>query len=87
MPILTGQELDEVRHGYTKPLEFNGGVAHRKPVLNAAIQAIEDTLTGATVQAALSSAIDAAITPATMTNAQKRALVKQAIVALGKRFS
>lgn len=87
MAILTPQQLDEVRQAYTKPLEFNGGVSHRRPVLNAAIQAIEDTLTGTAVQNALSSAIDAAITPATMTNAQKRALIKHAISALGRRFS
>lgn len=87
MAILTGQELDEIRHGYTKPLEFTGGVSHRRPVLNAAIQAVEDTLTGATVQTALSNAIDAAITPATMTNAQKRALIKHVIASLGRRFS
>lgn len=87
MAQLTPAQLDEVRQAYTKPLEFNGGVSHRKPVLNAAIQAIEDTLTGATVQAAISNAIDAAISPATMTNPQKRALMKQAIIALGKRFS
>jgi hypothetical protein len=87
MAILTPQQLDEVRQAYTRPLEFNGGVSHRRPVLNAAVQAIEDTLTGTAVQNALSSAIDAAITPATMTNAQKRALIKQAIAALGRRFS
>lgn len=87
MAVLTPTQLDEVRQAYAKPLEFNGGVSHRKPVLNAAIQAIEDTLTGATVQTAISNAIDAAISPTTMTNGQKRALMKQAIVALGKRFS
>lgn len=87
MAILTAQQLDEVRQAYTKPLEFNGGVSHRRPVLNAAIQAIEDTLTGTAVQNALSSAIDAAISPATMTNAQKRALIKHAIAAFGRRFT
>jgi len=87
MAILTAAQLDEVRQAYTKPLEFAGGVSHRRPVLNAAIQAIEDTLTGATVQTALSNAIDAAIAPATMTNTQKRALIKQALAALGRRFS
>lgn len=87
MATLTPIQLDEVRQSYTKPLEFNGGVSHRKPILNAAIQAIEDTLTGATVLTAISNAIDAAISPATMTNAQKRALMKHAIAALGRRFS
>jgi len=87
MAILTPQQLDEVRQAYTRPLEFNGGVSHRRQVLNAAVQAIEDTLTGAAVQTALSNAIDVAISPATMTNAQKRALIRQAIAALGRRFS
>lgn len=87
MAILTSQQLDEVRQAYTKPLEFNGGVSHRRQVLNAAIQAIEDTLTGTTVLTAISNAIDAAISPETMTNAQKRALMKRAIAALGRRFS
>jgi hypothetical protein len=87
MAILTPQQLDEVRQAYTRPLEFNGGVSHRRQTLNAAVQAIEDTLTGAAVQTALSNAIDAAISPATMTNGQKRALIRQAIAALGRRFS
>lgn len=87
MATLTPAQLDEIRQAYTKPLEFNGGVSHRKPVLNAAIQAIEDTLTGTTVQTALSSAIDAAMSPASMTNDQKRALMKQTIIALGRRLS
>lgn len=87
MAVLSPQQLDEIRQAYAKPLEFAGGVSHRRQVLNAAIQAIEDTLTGVAVQTAISNAIDAAISPATMTNGQKRALIKQAIIALGRRFS
>lgn len=86
MATLNAQQLDEIRQAYAKPIEFNGGVSHRKPVLNAAIQAIEDTLTGTTVQAAIYAAIDAAITPATMTNRLKRDLMKQVIVSLGRRY-
>ena len=87
MAILTPTQLDEVRQAYTRPIELTTGIAFQRAVLNAAIQAIEDTLTGTTMQTALSQAIDAAIAPATMTNPQKRALIKQAISALGRRFS
>lgn len=87
MAVLTPTEKDEIRQAFAKPLEFNGGVVWSKSALNAAIQAVEDVLTGAQAQTAISNAIDAAIAPATMTNAQKRALAKMAYVSLGRRFS
>jgi len=87
MAVLTPQQVDQIRHAYARVLEQETGVAHLRPALNAAIQAVEDALAGNTVQNALSAAIDAAIAPATMTQQHKRRLIKQVIVSLGERIS
>lgn len=73
MSILTGRELDATRQPFIRQLL---NPAWRRQAVNAAIQAIEDVFTSAQVQSALSNAIDNAITPATMTAAEKRLLVK-----------
>ena len=74
MAVLTGPQLDAVRQPFVE--EEAEGEALRRQVLNAAIQAIEDTFSGAAPHAAISNAIDAAISPATMAAARKRRLVK-----------
>ena len=73
MAVLTASELTELRQGYAREI---AAITVTKAQINAAMQAVEDTFGGAPLQNALSDAIDTAIAPATMTNAQKRQLVK-----------
>ena len=77
MAILTAAQLDDIRQSYVKD---NGVATINRPRLNAAIQAIEDTLTSASVQNAINSAINAAITPATLSAAEKRLLVARVLL-------
>lgn len=73
MAILTGDELDAVRQPFAREV---ANIAWRRQILNAAAQAVEDVFVSAAFQNAMSTAIDNAIAPATMTAPQKRAFVK-----------
>lgn len=87
MAVLTPRQVDAIRQAYAREIEFDTGVAHTKPILNVAIQAIEDTLSSAQVQTAIVNAIDTATSPVVIPLALKRLLIKQVIVSLGQRFS
>lgn len=72
MAVLTAAQLQQCRQGAQ-----NGPVPWTKAQINAALQAIEDTMRGATVQSALSSAIDAAVSPLNLNAAQKKRLFRE----------
>lgn len=72
MAVLTATQLQQCRQGAQ-----NGSVPWTKPQANAAFQAIEDTMRGATVQTALSAAIDTAVSPLSLTVGQKRRLFRE----------
>lgn len=60
-----------------KRMEFSGVVIdYDAPTVAAAFQAVENVMTSAQVQSALSNAIDAATTPKVLTGAQKIAIVR-----------
>ena len=67
MAVLTAAQLQQCRQGAQ-----NGSPPWTKPQINAALQAIEDTMRGATVQSALSQAIDAAVSPLSLTAGHKK---------------
>jgi len=70
MAVLSVPELQAMRQACS----VNGiAVNYNKPEANAVFQAIEDTMRGATVQNAISAAIDGA--KAGLTAAQKKAFV------------
>ena len=80
MSVLIPAELMVARHHCAKTFAV---VAYTKPQINAALQAIENTMTGRlivagdvmkTIPQIISSEIDAATTPFVFTNAQKRVL-------------
>lgn len=73
MATLTNEEVDAIRQPFAREA---GNVAWRRQILNAAAQAVEDVFVSAAFQNAMSSAIDTAIAPATMTAPQKKAFVK-----------
>jgi len=73
MAILTKRQLDDVRQalvGELKEANFT------KPQVNAAIQAVEDVLTGGALQTALSNAMNTATSPLVLTATQKKLLVR-----------
>lgn len=72
MAVLTAAQLQQCRQGAQ-----NGPVPWTKAQANAALQAIEDTMRGATVQTALSQAIDAAVSPLSLNAAQKKRLFRE----------
>jgi len=78
MAILTARQLDEVRQALVRELTADGvtGINFTKPQVNAAIQAVEDVLTGAALQTALSNAMNTATSPLVLTAAQKKLLVR-----------
>jgi len=77
MAILTAKQIDDVRQPLVRELTSDGsGVNFTKPQVNAAIQAVEDVLTGAALQTALSNAINSATSPLVLTAAQKKLLVR-----------
>lgn len=73
MATLDAATLTMLRQGVSSDI---AGITWTKAQVNAAFQALEDTFSSAGVQNAFSSAIDTALSPATATNAQKRALIK-----------
>jgi len=75
MAVLTGPQLDNVRHAFAEELRSDG-IPWTRAKLNAAIQAIEDVFESGALQTAISNAINTATSPAVLTGAQKRALVK-----------
>jgi len=73
MAMLTPQQLDDIRQAYTREHGVGDVI---KPRINAANQAIEDTFASGAVQTALNNAINTATSPAVLTAAQKRLLVR-----------
>jgi len=69
---LTPQDIDYVRVNFTKEIPPRW----LKPTINAAIEAVETVLTSASLQTALSNAIDAATDPIVLDGTEKRKLVK-----------
>jgi|FLYL01.1.fsa_nt_gi hypothetical protein len=70
--MLTPAQLQDIRNR----LENSVPVTYTKPVVNAAIQAVEAWLDSPAVRSAINSAIDAATAPTVLTPAQKLALIK-----------
>jgi len=73
MAVLTSEDLQGLRSNLLVELSRTLTVKER---INAAFQAIEDTFSSAGVQQAFSTAIDTALSPEIVTNAQKRQLIK-----------
>lgn len=74
MAILTNQEEDKIRNVIERKANEAGvPITWVKAQLNNAAQAIEDVITGRA--AAISLAIDTAMSPIVLTNPQKRFLV------------
>ena len=71
MAVLSASELQSVRNACAKTLT----VTYTKPIINAAAQAFETWLSDN--QASASAAMDAAIAPATLTNAQKKKIAAE----------
>lgn len=71
MGVLTSGELTFCRQGAEAERTF----AHTKGTIDAALQAMEDEWETNT-RTAMSSAIDTAISPATMTNTEKKTVGK-----------
>jgi len=76
MAVLTTQELRRVRNHLEKK-QNGAAITWSKSAINAASQAVEDLLDAPSTKAAISGAIDTALTPygVTLTNAQKKWLV------------
>lgn len=70
MPILTAEQLAYLRREMARSQSV---VDYNKPVINAALQAIEDWFESRRAQ--ISNAIDTATSPVVLTAAQKRLLV------------
>ena len=64
-----------------RDLKANGvpDIPYSRPVIWAAVQAIRDELDAAAFRISVSNAIDTAISPATMTNAEKKRLFGRVI--------
>lgn len=76
MAVLSAANLTELRQGYCASVNAAAlTVAETKPILNAALQAVEDWFESAATKAAASAAIDAATTPTVLSNAKKKRLV------------
>lgn len=73
MATLSASELQSVRNAVSLTQTVN----YTKPVINAAAQAVETFLVGQA--AAISSAIDTATSPTTLSNAQKKKIVAEVI--------
>lgn len=80
MAVLTATELQKARNRAERRLSE---IAYTKTQINAALQAIEDTLitrtlvvgdAGQTIQALVSSEVDTATSPFVFTNPQKKQL-------------
>jgi len=76
MAVLNAYQLAEIRRDLADEVK---SVPWRKPPINAAIQAIEDILTGAALQTAISNAINSATTPLVLDATQKRLLVRHVL--------
>lgn len=74
MAVLTSSQLQQARQNLASD---GNGIAYTKTQVNAGIQAIEDTMRGAAVQNALSSAIDTAMQGVTVGAALKRRMFRE----------
>jgi hypothetical protein len=84
MAILGSNILAEQRHA----CERSGiPINYIKAQINAALQAVEDTLVSAAFRAQLSTAIDTATAPLVMTAEQKREIVKAVLLHISERWS
>lgn len=70
--MLTPEQLQDIRNR----LENSVPVTYTKPVVNAALQAVEAWFGSPAVRSAINNAIDAATAPTVLTPAQKLALIK-----------
>ena len=73
MAALTDAQLTELRRLFA---EDGVPINVVKATVNAALQAVEDWFSLVATQTAVSNAINTATSPAVLSNAQKRALVK-----------
>ncbi len=74
MAVLDSGQLDKLRQGLYR--ELRGAIDFDKPTANSALQAIEDWFNKVAVQSSLSTDIDAATSPVTLTANQKKKLAK-----------
>jgi hypothetical protein len=85
MVAFSNSEQAKILHEFVDDLEQREGITNvplSRPEIWAASQAIRDLLDGAAFRTDVSNAIDAAISPKTMTNAQKKRLFGRVIRAL-----
>lgn len=73
MAALTPDQLADIRQHTVKELAV---ATFTKPVINAAIQAIEDVFVSPALQNAINNAINTATSPVVLTAEQKRVLVR-----------
>lgn len=77
MATIPTNDLDQLRHVLEKYAEQEGySVNYVKSVANAAFQAIETWFSAGAQQSAISTAINAATSPVTLSNAQKKIIGK-----------
>ena len=81
MTNFTNSEKASITQKLRLDLKANGvpDIPYSRPVIWAAAQAIRDELDDPTFRTTVSSAIDTAISPATMTNAEKKRLFGRVI--------
>ncbi len=81
MTNFTDAEKADVTQGTRVDLKANGvpDIPYSRPVIWAAAQAIRDELDSAAFRTTVSNAIDTAISPATMTNPEKKRLFGRVI--------
>jgi len=80
--ILNSKTLADARNACEKL----GAVDYDKPQINAALQAVEDLLTSNATKNQISSTINTATAPKTLSAAQKREIVKAVVVKLADRW-
>ena len=74
MTVFSNDELVAVLHRVVRDYKANGvtDIPLSRPQIQGAVQAVREVLDSAAFRTAISDAIDAVISPETMTNSQKK---------------